>query len=61
MRRVERGTVYFIESSAAIGLDELKRLGPQLHDPMIESTWIDPKWIDSIDPEMTPQSLFHHG
>jgi phosphoribosylformylglycinamidine synthase len=53
VRRVERGTVYFIESSAAIGLDDLQRLGAPLHDPMIESTW--------IESETTPQGLFHHG
>ena len=48
--RVERGTVYFIESTATIESDRLKNLAVHLHDRMTESVW-----INSID----PQGLFH--
>jgi phosphoribosylformylglycinamidine synthase len=50
VRRVERGTVYFIESSASLAHAELQQLAADLHDRMTESTW-----IDSVDPE----GLFH--
>src|SRR6202051_1164505 len=50
VRRVERGTVYFIQSTAALEQAELRRLAVHLHDRMTESIW-----IDSIDPE----GLFH--
>jgi phosphoribosylformylglycinamidine synthase len=52
VRRVERGTVYFIESAATLGHTELRQLAAHLHDRMTESIW-----IDSID----PQGLFHGG
>ncbi len=50
VRRVERGTVYFIESQETLKAEELRRLAVHLHDRMTESVW-----IDSID----PQGLFH--
>jgi phosphoribosylformylglycinamidine synthase len=50
VRRVERGTVYFIRSTAALGQAELRQLAVHLHDRMTESVW-----IESIDPE----GLFH--
>src|SRR5216683_1701049 len=50
VRRMERGTVYFIQSTAALEQAELRRLAAHLHDRMTESIW-----IDSID----PQGLFH--
>src|SRR5882757_9976679 len=50
VRRVERGTVYFIQSTAALEPEELRRLATHLHDRMTESIW-----IDSID----PKGLFH--
>src|SRR6202790_5145997 len=50
VRRVERGTVYFIQSTATLEQAELRRLAVHLHDRMTESIW-----IDSID----PQGLFH--
>jgi phosphoribosylformylglycinamidine synthase len=50
VRRLERGTVYFIESSAVLGQAELQELAEHLHDRMTESVW-----IDSID----PHGLFH--
>ena len=50
VRRVERGTVYFIQSTAALEPEELRGLAAHLHDRMTESIW-----IDSID----PKGLFH--
>jgi phosphoribosylformylglycinamidine synthase len=51
VRRVERGTVYFIESTtASLEAEQLRRLAAHLHDRMTESVW-----IDSINPE----GLFH--
>ena len=50
VRRVERGTVFFIESTAALEPAALKQLAAQLHDRMTESVW-----IETID----PQGLFH--
>ena len=50
VRRVERGTVYFIESTAALEEAALRQLAAHLHDRMTESIW-----IDTLDPE----GLFH--
>ena len=50
VRRVERGTVYFIGSTVPLEPAQLRRLAAQLHDRMTESVW-----IDSID----PHGLFH--
>jgi phosphoribosylformylglycinamidine synthase len=50
VRRVERGTVYFIQATAALDEAELRRLAAHLHDRMTESIW-----IESID----PRGLFH--
>jgi phosphoribosylformylglycinamidine synthase len=50
VRRVERGTVYFIQATAALDEAELRRLAAHLHDRMTESIW-----TESID----PQGLFH--
>ena len=50
VRRVERGTVYFIESTAALAAEELRQLAAAMHDRMTESVW-----IDTID----PHGLFH--
>jgi phosphoribosylformylglycinamidine synthase len=52
VRRVERGTVYFIESTAILAPETLERLASKLHDRMTESIW-----IESID----PLRLFHSG
>jgi len=48
--RVERGTVYFIGSSAPLALADLNKLAAPLHDRMTESVW-----ADSIE----PMGLFH--
>ena len=50
VRRVERGTVYFIESTEELTPQELRKLSAHLHDRMTESIW-----IDSTEPE----GLFH--
>ncbi len=50
VRRVERGTVFFIESAALLEPEQLRELASHLHDRMTESVW-----IDCIDPE----GLFH--
>ena len=50
VRRLERGTVYFIESTAVLEPEVLRKLAAHLHDRMTESVW-----IDSID----PKGLFH--
>jgi len=56
VRRVERGTVYFIESASTLGLSELRQLGAHLHDRMTESIWIEP--INSAG-SIEPEGLFH--
>src|ERR1700675_1389034 len=50
VRRVERGTVYFIESAAPLTASELTRLAAHLHDRMTESIWAD---------SLEPTGLFH--
>src|SRR5882757_4285931 len=40
IRRLERGTLYFIDGAADLSSDELRRLGTLLHDRMTESVWI---------------------
>jgi phosphoribosylformylglycinamidine synthase len=48
--RVERGTVYFVESTAPLSIEDLNRLAGPLHDRMTESIW-----VESIE----PVGLFH--
>ena len=50
IRRLERGAVYFIEATAALGHQEWRKLTTHLHDRMTESVW-----VDSLD----PHGLFH--
>jgi phosphoribosylformylglycinamidine synthase len=52
VRRVERGTVYFIQCTAALEEAELRRLAAHLHDRMTESVWIE---------TTVPDNLFHAG
>jgi phosphoribosylformylglycinamidine synthase len=52
VRRVERGTVYFIDSTAPLEHAELRRLAAHLHDRMTESVW-----VESLEPE----GMFHEG
>ena len=40
VKRLERGTLYFIEARGGLSSAELRRLGPALHDRMTESVWI---------------------
>jgi phosphoribosylformylglycinamidine synthase len=56
VRRVERGTLYYIDSTATLGLSELRQLAAHLHDRMTESIWIES--INSPGP-IEPQGLFH--
>src|ERR1700722_15987399 len=48
--RVERGTVYFIESTSPLGSADLLKLAAHLHDRMTESIWTD---------SLEPTGLFH--
>src|ERR1700692_1111899 len=50
VRRVERGTVYFLDSTATLARAELLHLAAHLHDRMTESVWIEP---------LEPEGLFH--
>jgi phosphoribosylformylglycinamidine synthase len=50
VRRLERGTLYFIDATADLDAAAMRRLGAVLHDRMTESIW-----IDTIE----PQGLFH--
>ena len=56
VRRVERGTLYFLETSSPLGHDELESLGALLHDRMTESLW-----MDTLEPDLfgsaTPRPL----
>jgi phosphoribosylformylglycinamidine synthase len=56
VRRVERGTVYFIEAAAPLPPAELRQLAVHLHDRMTESIW-----VDALDTggSLEPQGLFH--
>ena len=47
VRRLERGTVYFLQSSSPLEDAELESLGALLHDRMTESLW-----IDTMEPEL---------
>ena len=48
--RVERGTVYFIQSGSPLNSEDLTKLSAHLHDRMTESSWID---------SLEPKGLFH--
>ena len=48
--RVERGTVYFIESTSPLSIADLTKLAAHLHDRMTESIWTD---------TLEPEGLFH--
>ena len=39
VRRLERGTAYFLETAPALSFEELRRLGAPLHDRMTETVW----------------------
>jgi phosphoribosylformylglycinamidine synthase len=51
IRRLERGTLYFIDADAALSPAELLRLGTLLHDRMTESVWAG----EGVEPD----GLFH--
>jgi phosphoribosylformylglycinamidine synthase len=48
--RVERGTLYLIESTEVLAHAELEQLAAHLHDRMTESVWVD---------SLEPTGLFH--
>ncbi|HSZ10158.1 MAG TPA: phosphoribosylformylglycinamidine synthase [Steroidobacteraceae bacterium] len=48
--RVERGTLYFVESTEPLAQAELQQLAAHLHDRMTESVWVD---------SLEPVGLFH--
>jgi len=48
--RVERGTLYFVESTEPLAHAELQPLAAHLHDRMTESVWVD---------SLEPVGLFH--
>jgi phosphoribosylformylglycinamidine synthase len=50
--RVERGCMYFMESSSVLSAGDLQKLAAYLHDRMTESIWID---------TAEPTQLFHAG
>src|SRR5450755_423656 len=51
IRRLELGTLYFVEASADLSPEELRRLGSLLHDRMTESVW--------VGAAIPPDGLFH--
>jgi phosphoribosylformylglycinamidine synthase len=51
LRRLERGTLYFVEAGADLPSEELRRLGSLLHDRMTESVW--------VGAAIPPDGLFH--
>ncbi|HMK87937.1 MAG TPA: phosphoribosylformylglycinamidine synthase, partial [Steroidobacteraceae bacterium] len=51
VRRLERGTVYFLDAQAPLSDAKLRALGALLHDRMTESLWL----------ETDPEGLFHAG
>src|ERR1700677_2219678 len=56
VKRLERGTLFFIDSASTLGLAELRQLAAHLHDRMTESIWIEP--INASGP-IEPEGLFH--
>jgi phosphoribosylformylglycinamidine synthase len=49
IRRLERGTLYFIEATANLSAEDLQSLAPLLHDRMTESVWIGDDPADAPD------------
>jgi phosphoribosylformylglycinamidine synthase len=56
VRRVERGTVYFIDAAAPLSPQELRQLAAHLHDRMTESVWVD---SEGTAGSVEPVGLFH--
>src|SRR3984957_21202604 len=52
VRRVERGTVFFIDVSSPLSSADLLKLAAHLHDRMTESVWTD---------SLEPTGLFHEA
>ena len=47
VRRLERGTLYFLQTSSPLEDGEFESLGASLHDRMTESLW-----IDTVEPDL---------
>src|SRR5712664_2495737 len=54
IRRLERGTLYFIEATPNLSAKDLQSLAPLLHDRMTESVW-----IAADDPTGAPDNGAH--
>jgi phosphoribosylformylglycinamidine synthase len=57
VRRLERGTLYFVEAAPALPSADLLRLGSLLHDRMTESVWVGGD--QGGDKRVEPEGLFH--
>src|ERR1700675_156643 len=57
--RVERGTMYFIASTAALGASDLNKLAAHLYDRMTESIWIDSAEPSGLFHSAAPRPLRH--
>src|SRR5450432_2108332 len=49
VRRLERGTVYFLDAAAALTARQINELAPLLYDRMTESVWLE---------HLSPERLF---
>ena len=52
VRRIERGTIYFIDAQPALSSDALQRIAPLFFDRMTESVWVE---------HLHPEVLFEHA
>ena len=59
VRRLERGTLFFIDTSADLSPQELRRLGSLLHDRMTESVWVGDAPDSDGQESIEPTGLFH--
>jgi len=59
VKRVERGTVYFVEAAAPLSSADLSKLAAHLHDRMTESIWIDSLEPDGLFHAAPPRGLRH--
>src|ERR1700744_1346211 len=57
VRRVERGTVFFIDSTSPLSGADLLGLGAHLDDPMTESIWVDSLGPPGLFPATRPRAL----
>ena len=55
--RIERGTAYYIESSAALSEQQIKDLGDLLHDRMVETVFTDLQQAQTLFVQHQPKPL----